>query len=317
MIHEATPCLCRLLFLDSSVQSFATRQLTSTFRFHAAPPTTAVQHATQEALRQDPRSPTLVRRARQRRACRVAPQPPTSAESDSEQNFSVENLPVLPSTPAARQLSIQQGTILKLRAENERLSMVEDRLQALEDAAAWAHVATPALPSTPPAPFTPHTTAADDGCKPINMGEVTWAEYYAALRQLAADPNCPPAWWPHLHTHEEELAIMVISWDWPTCRRWSEKVFQMVAEGRLKEGWEGWAAIKDLQRDICRDAPWPQTARTYYHSYDQYRLSHTPSVATAPAPQTHTAPNPHEDYNKETDGRACSPWNWGKRLQVC
>ena len=59
----------------------------------------------------------------------------------------------------------------------------------------------------------PHTSITrGDGCKPINMGETIWAEYYAALRQLATDPNCPSSWWPHLHTHEEELAIMAISW---------------------------------------------------------------------------------------------------------
>ena len=51
----------------------------------------------------------------------------------------------------------------------------------------------------------PHNfVACGDSCRKINMGESTWAEYYAALRRLAADPVCPPSWWAHLHHHEGE-----------------------------------------------------------------------------------------------------------------
>ena len=61
-----------------------------------------------------------------------------------------------------------------------------------------------------------------------------WAEYYVVLRQLAGVPTCPPVWWLHLHVHEEELALLAISWGWHTCRRWSENVSQTVSDGRLK-----------------------------------------------------------------------------------
>ena len=184
------------------------------------------------------------------------------------------------------------------------------------------HVTTELLLDSAPAlqrkkgikPF-PHTfITRGDRCKPINRGEATWAKYYAALRQLAGDPNCPPSWWPHLHTHEEELGIMAISWDWPTCRRWSEKVFQMVVDGRLKEGWQGWAAIKDLQRDICRDAPRPQN-RHYTNNYEQYRQNNTSSTNTTLTNQVHTAFNSQEDYNKDTMvGRA--PRGTGEKTVV-
>ena len=76
--------------------------------------------------------------------------------SDEDCEFTVDNIPVTPGTPAARQLAIQQGTILQLRAENARLSTVEDRLQALEDAVATARTQPLADNSTTmPPPSTP------------------------------------------------------------------------------------------------------------------------------------------------------------------
>ena len=104
--------LCFLLFLDSSFQSFATRQPASILRFPTAP-LEGSNMPPKKRKDRPPRSPTPPRRASKRHAGRNASQPSTSAELDSEQNFSVDNLPVPPGTPAVHQLAIQQRTILR------------------------------------------------------------------------------------------------------------------------------------------------------------------------------------------------------------
>ena len=44
---------------------------------------------------------------------------------------------------------------------------------------------------------------------------------------------------------------------------------------------------------------------------DSARSLQSPSVATVTSAST-TPVNSREDYNKETDGKPCYPWNWGK-----
>ena len=56
-----------------------------------------------------------------------------------------------------------------------------------------------------------HFITHGDSCKPIELDQAGWAEYFTAVRRLAA--------FPAQLTYEEDLAIMAISWDWPTCRR--------------------------------------------------------------------------------------------------
>ena len=136
------------------------------------------------------------------------------------------------------------------------------------------------------------------------MGEASCAEYYTALRQLASHPGFPTKWWPPLLKYEAELSCMAINWDWATCRRWSEWVFAMVADGRLRRGWLDEAAIKDVQREICSDTlilaqQWPA-----------YTLPDTRPLTSA----YYTNPPPSfqcDKYNREVEGKACFNWNWG------
>ena len=43
---------------------------------------------------------------------------------------------------------------------------------------------------------------------------------------------------------------MAVNWEWETVLLWSEHMFTMVNDGRLKDGWSERYAIKDVQRDI-------------------------------------------------------------------
>ena len=144
------------------------------------------------------------------------------------------------------------------------------------------------------------------------MGQATWAEYFGAICSLAAHPSFPLASFPALLQHEQDLANMTVTWDWAVCRGWSEKVYQMVADGRLKDRWQDMAAIKDVQRDVCTDAVRAMQSHPQpYHVVDSARSLQSSSPATVTSAST-TPVNSREDYNKETNGKPCYPSNRGK-----
>ena len=134
---------------------------------------------------------------------------------------------------------------------------------------------------------------------------------------MTKSPTLPPNWAQYIHTHESELVRMANSWDWSTCHRWSEQVFKMIGDGRLPLGWDDPAAIKDLPRDICTSSSRP---RPYFHNHQHtqqttYQYSAAQQAASSPA-STPVNPPPSStvrvDYNKDTDGRPCHQWNWGR-----
>ena len=151
----------------------------------------------------------------------------------------------------------------------------------------------------------------------VGHGEALLPEYFLALKSMAKAPECPPGWAPHLAKHEEHVLTLARTWDWPTCRHWSETVFALIHDGTLPEGWNDVAALKELQRDITtvgkrlayvRDAPATKTEVARKVSY------------TAPATQARAEPLQRQTsadpnrvlYDKEKDGKPCYPWNWGR-----
>ena len=53
--------------------------------------------------------------------------------------------------------------------------------------------------------------------------------------------------------HIHQLTTMDQTWDWETCRLWSERVFAMMEDGRPPLGWADAYAIKDVQRDAISE----------------------------------------------------------------
>ena len=158
-----------------------------------------------------------------------------------------------------------------------------------------------------------------DNCHKIGLGEATWPEYFVALKRLAADPELPPHWLPYLYQHEEDLATMALVWDWATCRRWSERVFQMINDSRLPLGWGDRAAIKDVQRDICAAGTRANQHIKQLHSnrpdFQRSQSTYVPSsssnMSASQQPVSTVVNSNKEEYNKETDGKPCFKWNWG------
>ena len=112
-------------------------------------------------------------------------------------------------------------------------------------------------------PLIPHQfISRGDSGKPIEQEQDSRAEYFATIRRITAHPAFPQSALAALYKHVEDLSITAISWDWPTCRRWSEKVFKLVGDGRLKLGWNDTTVIKNLQQDICTEAVHALQARS-------------------------------------------------------
>lgn len=137
----------------------------------------------------------------------------------------------------------------------------------------------------------------------VGLGEATWAEYFGALLRMGKDPAVPQAWKDPILEHMHQLTTMALTWDWSTCRLWSEKVFSMISDGRLPHGWAGQIAIKNTQTDVCLIGTRADlTAQK--KQYTQRGTNHNTQA-------TNYSQDGKPEYSKEVEGKPCHPWNWG------
>ena len=131
-----------------------------------------------------------------------------------------------------------------------------------------------------------------DNKKSGSPGSSTWPEYLGALFIMTRHKSVPVGWSKYIVLHIEHLCTMAEDWSWPTCLRWSEKVFRMIEDGRLANGWLDAYAIKDVQRDVCLLGSRAKPAPGEQKSTFEYK--------------------PKAPYDKLTDGLPCKLWNNGK-----
>ena len=159
--------------------------------------------------------------------------------------------------------------------------------------------------------FLPHKyILRGDACTKIGQGDSTMPEHLDAIFRMRTDDECPDEWKDPLITHIAELSEMAILWDWPTCRRWSEKVFRMIAEGKLPGAWTNIAKITDMQRNItslCAKASAMEAQRAQARKFVQ-----TSTQSVPPSAQTSSYQSQNKDYQRDRDGKPCHNWNWGK-----
>lgn len=146
----------------------------------------------------------------------------------------------------------------------------------------------------------PHTfVIRGDRKGKVSLGESTCMEYFCALYRMCKDSSVPHIWVGHIREHQEQLAIMHLEWDWETSLMWSERVFSMIDDGRLKKGWEDLYAIKDVQRDVhsvgTRITQKKRKPDNYKRSEETNTYEYTKRA----------------EFSSETDGRPCHQWNWG------
>ena len=162
--------------------------------------------------------------------------------------------------------------------------------------------------------FLPHKfILRGDFYKKIGPGEAFWPEYFAAVNRMMVDSSCPVGWASHLSAHMNQLALMAHIWDWPTCRRWSERVFRHIAEGILPFGWADILALKDLQRDVCATG---KRINFFEQKSDfarkQYSQLSSASQAASSEPHSSQAHSAAKEYDRTRDGKPCYAWNWGR-----
>ena len=146
----------------------------------------------------------------------------------------------------------------------------------------------------------------------VAMGDASIAEYIAALCRMTKDPKLPVNWRENIYEHIHQLSIMASTWEWATCRLWSERIFSMMDDGRLPNAWAEVFAIRDVQRDAI-------TVGTRIGGNGQAQTCSFRHATIAPQPQQQQqqqqASNTNYDYktefNREVDGKPCIPWNWG------
>ena len=92
----------------------------------------------------------------------------------------------------------------------------------------------------------------------------------------------------HIYKHIVELTNMCANWDWKTCLVWSEKVFAMINDGRLEQGWLDKIQIEDIQRDVCAIANREVVCKKNQN------------------------PITYKEFNPDIDGKPSKSWNWNK-----
>lgn len=107
--------------------------------------------------------------------------------------------------------------------------------------------------------------------KKLGFNSVTLAEHVFGIFCMIDDPEVDPSIKPHLITHMKEVAQDACEFEWSTnIRRWSEEVFDLVAERRLPDGRNSTARIQNLRTGMSRaeGARLPAQKESYNRRYN-------------------------------------------------
>ena len=140
-------------------------------------------------------------------------------------------------------------------------------------------------------------------CFKISQGEATLPEYLDAIFIMINSELCPAGWGEHMRMHVEDVVRMSTVWEWKICRRWSERLFKLLVEGRVKGGWDNVMYIKDLQRDMIalgqKSGESKVAVKYEYVKKDRVEIEGENKKQGGP-------------FDKDKDGKPCYGWNWGK-----
>ena len=129
-----------------------------------------------------------------------------------------------------------------------------------------------------------------------SLGELSLAEHAWGIMRIIESDKTPADIKPHLVTHLDEVLEDARDFSWPNVRRWSEEIFALVAESRLKGGWANDNRIQMLRMSMSRVAPHTSAGAISGQSKSQ-------SSAGRPHPQSATTTTelkggpPCKEYN--------------------
>lgn len=87
----------------------------------------------------------------------------------------------------------------------------------------------------------------------LSFNTVTLAEHIFGMFRILDDVHTNPAVKPDILMHMREVAEDACEFEWQGyVRRWSEEVFNLVAEGRLPRGWAETSRIQNLRTGMSR-----------------------------------------------------------------
>ena len=150
----------------------------------------------------------------------------------------------------------------------------------------------------------------------VGLGQATFPEYLAAMKEMVRFPECPKGWAPYITEHEEQLVIMAKKWDWPTCRLWTESVFMFVNRGGVANAWTHTHTILDIQRDVTstgkRVAVAKEVTASRYDLTKRYSTTYPRAAEAEESSAWSVADASRQGFDKDKDGKPCYAWNWGR-----
>lgn len=116
--------------------------------------------------------------------------------------------------------------------------------------------------------------------KKLSFNTLSLPEHILGMFRIIEDDRVDPSIKPEILNHMKEVAEDSCEFEWGGhVRRWSEEVFDLVAEGRLPGGWAAHSKIQNL--------------RTGMSQVDSARIS---STREPPSSRKSTAPSYHEGF---------------------
>lgn len=88
--------------------------------------------------------------------------------------------------------------------------------------------------------------------KKLSFNTLTLAEHIFGMFCMLDEPDFDPGLKPYIVAHMREVAEDASEFEWPNVRRWSEEVFNLVAERRLPQGWGSAQKIQNLRTEMSR-----------------------------------------------------------------
>lgn len=88
--------------------------------------------------------------------------------------------------------------------------------------------------------------------KKLSFNTLTLSEHILGMFRIIDDDRIDPAIKPDILTHMREVVEDASEFDWNHVRRWSEEVFDLIAEGRLPGGWSAQSKIQNLRTGMSR-----------------------------------------------------------------
>ena len=163
----------------------------------------------------------------------------------------------------------------------------------------------------------PHTYVyRGDKKERTNLGELNISEYCWGLMRVIEDQSLPAEDKPFLVAHLDAILEDSREFPWKNVRRWSEEIFSLVSEKRIKGGWSNENRIEMLRMSISRR--YGQGPSNSQASLDETKKG-SQTAKTSGQPQEHLRGGPPcKDFNNTSCSlQSCHMVDSVRRPHIC